>query len=281
MKIVESPLEAYAHMALWKREGARIGLIPTMGALHPGHLALVAQSRSECDFTAVTIFVNPTQFAPNEDFKRYPRTIEDDLHNLRELKTDLVFLPSVDSLYPPGYSTFISPPSVALPLEGVFRPEHFRGVTTIVLKLFQILPATVAYFGQKDFQQLTVIRRMVDDLNVPICIQSCDTIRESDGLAMSSRNRYLSPSQRLTALSLSRALEKVSEMHSAGIRCVAELENAMTQVLTSAGVDRIDYARVVDSESLETLEQADRPTVALIAVHVGATRLIDNTLLNP
>lgn len=279
MKVVEHPLEAYAHVDHWRREGATIGLIPTMGALHAGHLALVSQSREQCDKTIATIFVNPTQFAPHEDFSRYPRTLEEDLRGLRELQTDLVFLPSKEALYPPGFSTYISPPAAALPLEGVFRPEHFRGVTTIVMKLFQILPANVAYFGRKDYQQLTVIRHMAEDLNVPIRIEGCATVRETDGLAMSSRNRYLSLDQRHTALSLWRALTKVREMATAGEQRISELESAMERILRAGGVDRIDYARVVDAESLEDLEHLDRAAVALIAVHVGATRLIDNLLL--
>lgn len=283
MKIVESRLAAYAQVAQWRQAGASIGLVPTMGALHAGHLALVARSRDRCDKSVATIFVNPTQFAANEDLSRYPRTIDDDLNLLREHQTDLVFLPTPDEIYPPGFSTFIEPPAVALPLEGEFRPEHFRGVATIVLKLFHILPVTVAYFGQKDFQQLTVIRQMVADLNVPIEIEGCATVREPDGLALSSRNRYLSPDQREIALSLSRALNAVAEQASehAHIRVtdVRQLEHTMHTMLKDAGVDRIDYARVVDRHTLEPLSQLDRPAVALIAAHVGSTRLIDNVLL--
>lgn len=279
MKIIESPLEAYKLVAQWRQAGQTIGLVPTMGALHPGHLALVERSRRECDKTIATIFVNPTQFAPHEDLSRYPRTLDDDLRGLEQLQTDLVFLPNSEQLYPAGFSTFVQPPQVAQPLEGLFRPVHFRGVTTIVLKLFNILPASVGYFGQKDFQQLTVIRRMVVDLNLPICIQGCETVRDADGLAMSSRNRYLSSEQRHTALSLWRALNAARQSIELGRRDIGELEQAMEDTLRDGGIERIDYARIVDRENLETLEQLDRPAVALIAAHVGSTRLIDNLLL--
>ena len=279
MKIVESPHEAYAHIDHWRTEGLRIGLVPTMGALHAGHLTLVARSREECDITVVRIFVNPTQFGANEDFSRYPRTLDDDLGGLRDLQTDLVFLPTPTQLYPEGFSTFVEPPKVALPLEGVCRPGHFRGVATIVLKLFQICPATIGYFGQKDYQQLSVIRHMVDDLNLPIRIEGCETVREADGLAMSSRNRYLKDDQRRTAASLWQALNLANHLVATGVRKVGELEAAMVQVLREAGVERIDYARVVDRDSLDTMEHVDRPAVGLIAAYVGSTRLIDNLLL--
>ncbi len=280
MKIIESPLDAYQLVAHWRQAENTIGLVPTMGALHAGHLDLVKRSRTECDKTIATIFINPTQFAPHEDLSRYPRTLDDDLRGLEELQTDMVFLPQPDQIYPPGFSTYVLPPQVAQPLEGVFRPDHFRGVTTIVLKLFNILPATIGYFGQKDFQQLIVIRRMVVDLNLPIRIQGCDTVRETDGLAMSSRNRYLTIEQRTTALSLWRALNEVRERIERGTRCIAELEDVMQSVLRDAGIERIDYARIVDRDNLETLRQLDCPAVALIAAHVGATRLIDNMLLS-
>lgn len=279
MKIVESRSEAYAQVAQWRQAGASVGLVPTMGALHAGHYALADRSSKECDKSVATIFVNPTQFAPHEDLSRYPRTIDDDLQGLRERQTDLVFIPQPEELYPAGFSTYVEPSNVALPLEGVFRPTHFRGVTTIVLKLFNILPATVGYFGQKDFQQLTVIRRMVDDLNIPIRVEGCEIVREPDGLALSSRNRYLSSGQRQTALSLSRALSAVSEQAGDGNVSVEQLEQTMHRIMRNAGIERIDYACIVDRNTLESLPQLDRPAVALIAAHVGDTRLIDNVLL--
>ncbi|GAB5402927.1 MAG: pantoate--beta-alanine ligase [Aureliella sp.] len=280
MKIVETPDSAYAHVSHWRREGRTIGLVPTMGALHAGHQSLVEQSRGECDVTAVSIFVNPTQFAPQEDFSKYPRTLEADLSLLRDQGVDLVFTPSHQSLYPDGFSCYVGTPSVALPLEGAHRPEHFRGVTTVVMKLFQILPATVAYFGQKDYQQLAVIRRMVDDLNVPIRVQGCETIREPDGLAMSSRNRYLSPAGRDAALCLSKALDLVEQQISAGITNVTALESDMQTCLYKHGAERIDYARIVDPDWLTDVETISTSVVALIAAHVEKTRLIDNRVIN-
>ena len=281
MKMITSPHEAYAHVSHWRREGLRIGLVPTMGALHAGHLALVERSVAECDVSIASIFVNPTQFAPNEDLSRYPRTLEGDLDGLRSAKCDLVFVPQNKSLYPDGFSTFVEPPAVARPLEGVCRPGHYRGVCTIVLKLFGILPATVAYFGQKDYQQLTVIRHMVEDLNVSIQVQGCPTVREPDGLAMSSRNRYLNAAQRETALCLWKSLSLVQQLVSSGERSVATLESAMHQQLIAGGVDLIDYARVVHQETLADLTELAPPAIALIAAQIGSTRLIDNLMLLP
>ena len=281
MKVITSPHAAYAHVSHWRRAGLRIGLVPTMGALHAGHLALVERSASECDVSIATIFVNPTQFAPHEDLARYPRTLESDLDGLRSVKCDLVFVPQHESLYPDGFSTYIQPPAVAEPLEGVCRPGHYRGVCTIVLKLFGILPATVAYFGQKDYQQLTVIRHMVEDLNVNIQVQGCPTVREPDGLAMSSRNRYLNAAQRETALGLWKSLSLVQQLVSGGERSIATLESAMHLQLIEGGVDRIDYARVVHQETLADLTELAPPALALIAAHAGSTRLIDNLMLIP
>ncbi|MBX3421186.1 MAG: pantoate--beta-alanine ligase [Pirellulaceae bacterium] len=279
MNIVHRPEQAFAQLVQWRDAGLRSGLVPTMGALHEGHLSLVRRSRAECDRTVVTIFVNPTQFGPREDFHKYPRTPEDDYQALRELEVDLVFAPSLEQLYPDGFSTFVEPPAAARRLEGEFRPGHFRGVATIVLKLFQILPASVAYFGQKDYQQLTVIRRMVDDLNVPIRVEGCPTVREPDGLALSSRNRYLTSDQRPRARCLWLALQAVKQALENGQRQVQTLETLMRDTLMDNGADRIDYARIVDANSLADLKQVDQAVVALIAVHIGTTRLIDNCFL--
>ena len=279
MKIIEDPCGAYELLAGWRNSGESIGLVPTMGALHAGHLALVQRSRAECQRTVASVFVNPTQFAPHEDLSRYPRTLTDDLRALEELSVDVVFVPSARSMYPEGFSTYVQPPAVAQPLEGEFRPGHFQGVATVVLKLFQILPATHAYFGQKDFQQLAVIRHMASDLNVPVQIVGCPTVREADGLAMSSRNRYLQPEQRQAALSLWGALTAVRELLLQGQTEVDQLEQCMLERLREGGIQRIDYARVVDRDTLAALLRVDRPAVALIAAHVGHTRLIDNLLL--
>jgi len=251
-----------------------------MGALHAGHLALVERSVSECDISIATIFVNPTQFAPHEDLSCYPRSLESDLDGLRSVKCDLVFVPQNESLYANGCSTYVEPPAVAEPLEGVCRPGHYRGVCTIVLKLFGILPATVAYFGQKDYQQLAVIRRMVEDLNVNIRVEGCPIVREPDGLAMSSRNRNLTTEQRQTALCLWKSLTVVQQLIHDGQRDIRVLESAMQRHLIDGGSDRIDYARIVHQETLADLDSLDQPSVALIATRVGSTRLIDNLLLS-
>jgi pantoate--beta-alanine ligase len=242
-------------------------------------LSLVQRAKTECDICVATIFVNPSQFGPNEDFQRYPRTLDADLDLLRGEGCDWVFTPSAETIYPPGYSTFIEPPQVASRFEGALRPGHFRGVATVVLKLFMLIPAHVAYFGRKDYQQVAVISAMVRDLAVPIRIEACETIRERDGLAMSSRNRYLSQSERERALGLSRALHRAQELLDAGCTKISELEEAMREVLLRSPVDSIDYAVVVDTESLEPLESVEREGVALIAARVGTTRLIDNQTL--
>jgi pantoate--beta-alanine ligase len=280
VKVIESPHEAFAHVDHWRREGMRIGLVPTMGALHAGHLSLVRRSVAGCDITVATIFVNPTQFAPHEDLARYPRTLERDLEGLRAEKCDLVFVPPADALYPEGFSTYVAPPAIAGSLEGVCRPGHFRGVCTIVLKLFGIIPAHVAFFGMKDYQQFMVIKRMTEDLNLSIRIEGCPTVRETDGLAMSSRNRYLTADQRDAALSLRRSLLRAQELASGGEKRIQVLEAAMHQSLLESGADRVDYARIVNSETLADLLQLDQPAIALIAAHVGSTRLIDNLMIH-
>ncbi|MBU6237602.1 MAG: pantoate--beta-alanine ligase [Planctomycetes bacterium] len=279
MNVIANSYSIYSTLDHLRREGKKIGVVPTMGALHEGHLSLVRRAKSECDVAVATIFVNPSQFGPNEDFQRYPRTLEADLAMLHAAGCDFVFTPAVETIYPEGYSTYIEPPEVANRLEGAFRPGHFRGVATIVLKLFMLIPAQVAYFGRKDYQQVVVISTMVRDLAVPIRIEACETIRETDGLAMSSRNRYLSASDRKRALGLSRALQRAQKMVDAGCTNVSELESAMREVLVSAPVDSIDYAIVVDTETLQSIESIKHAAVALIAVHVGKTRLIDNQTL--
>lgn len=268
-----------AIVRMLQRAGKMVGLVPTMGALHEGHLSLVRRAKSECEVAVATIFVNPTQFAPNEDFSKYPRTPEADLQLLGSANCDLVFVPSREEMYPKDASTFVEPPQVAQPLEGAFRPAHFRGVATIVLKLFNIIPADKAYFGQKDFQQALVIQRMVGDLNLPVQVVVCPIIREADGLAMSSRNRYLSSSEREQALALSRALNLVQEQVSRGVRDASILKGQMQEVLETAGIVRVDYATIADQKTLAEVTRLDRPAVALIAAFVGTTRLIDNCLL--
>ena len=223
-----------------------------------------------------TIFVNPTQFAPHEDFDKYPRTLQTDLNALASCRTDLVFAPGRDEIYPAGCSTLVEPPQVAQRWEGECRPGHFRGVTTVVLKLFNLVQADVAFFGQKDYQQAAVIRRMVQDLNVPLEIRVCPTVREPDGLAMSSRNRYLSADERRQTLAISRSLRLAEQLAAEGERQASKLVDAIHRVLAEAQISRIDYVAVADPETLEPVVELVGPAVALIAVKVGGTRLIDN-----
>jgi len=260
-------------------ERQMIGLVPTMGALHEGHLSLVRRSVKECQVTVVTIFVNPAQFGPREDYSRYPRTLDRDLDLLARDRADLVFAPAVTDMYPDSFSTHVDPPDVAAPLEGEFRAGHFRGVATVVLKLFNLTGASIAYFGQKDFQQSLVIRHMVRDLDIPIQINVCPIVREPDGLAMSSRNQYLTNTERQQALALSRALEKTATRVAAGQHDPGPLIQAMHDELRSAGITRIDYVALADPETLAAVPKVVPGTVALIAAHVGKTRLIDNRFL--
>jgi pantoate--beta-alanine ligase len=262
-----------------KAAGRRVGLVPTMGALHAGHLSLVEASRRECGLTVVTIFVNPTQFGPHEDFAKYPRTLEADLEKLAGMGVEAVFAPTSQQMYPEGFSTYVDPPEVARPWEGVARPGHFRGVTTVVLKLFNAAPADAAYFGHKDYQQSAVIRRMVEDFNVPIEIRVMPTVREPDGLAMSSRNVYLSLDERRRALSLFQSLKLAEQLVGQGERDAALIRRRMCQTLEAGGVDSIDYATIVDPENLAELNRIEGPAIALIAARAGKTRLIDNLLL--
>jgi pantoate--beta-alanine ligase len=264
-----------------RRRGQRIGLVPTMGALHDGHLSLVRASNGECDCTVVSIYVNPSQFGPNEDLARYPRMLEADLDALSEQGVPLVFAPADADVYPPGFATWVEVGSVAEPLEGECRPGHFRGVATIVLKLFNMVGPDVAYFGQKDYQQALVIRRMVDDLNVPVAIRVCPIVREPDGLAMSSRNAYLSPEARQQALVLWKSLCQAAELVAGGRRDAAAIVEPMRRTILSAPDARIEYVALVDPDTLQPVERIDRRTVAALAVRIGSTRLIDNLLLEP
>ena len=256
--------------------GKTIGCVPTMGALHDGHISLVEAARRETDFVVVTIFVNPTQFGPNEDLAKYPRPLEADLAKCQAAGVDLVFNPDVESVYPSGDATFVEVPGLSEVLEGAHRPGHFRGVTTIVLKLFNMVLPDIAFFGQKDYQQQLLIRHLVDDLNVPVEIRTCPTVRESDGLAMSSRNAYLSSEEHQTALALSQALKIAEQSLRDDRQSPTEARARMIEHLTSTPGLVLDYATVADSHSLEELSGASSDMVALIAARVGTTRLIDN-----
>jgi pantoate--beta-alanine ligase len=276
MKVLTTTAEIAAQVARERAQGLRIGLVPTMGALHQGHLSLVHRAKKECDLAVATIFVNPTQFGPKEDLSKYPRTLQEDLDRLHRARCDYVFAPAEGQMYSSGHSTYVEPPKVAELWEGELRPGHFRGVCTIVLKLFQLIQANVAYFGRKDYQQLAVIRAMVEDFNVPIRIEACETIREPDGLAMSSRNRYLSNEERHRALALYRALMIAEKRIEQGEQNVQAIELAMWQELMAAPVDSIDYAAIVDPITLDPIQKIEASVVGIIAARLGTTRLIDN-----
>jgi pantoate--beta-alanine ligase len=279
-KIVHDVVALRQEVAEARRAGKSIGLVPTMGALHPGHVSLVEESALRCGFTIVTIFVNPTQFGPNEDFTRYPRTLENDVALVAAAGADLVFAPPTEVVYPPGHATFVEMQGVTEPLEGECRPGHFRGVATVVLKLFNMVGPDLAFFGRKDFQQWLVIKQLVRDFDLPIEVRICPTVREADGLAMSSRNVYLSADERKQALALSRALKKAEQAVAAGERDVWKIRDTLqTELAASPGV-RVQYAVVADAETLREPARLDRPCVALIAAFVGKTRLIDNCPLN-
>jgi len=262
-----------------RRVGRRIGLVPTMGALHEGHLSLVRASKDQCDATVVTIFVNPSQFGPGEDLESYPRDLAADLAKLAPCGVEFVFHPSVEEVYGPGHATWVEVGAVARPLEGQSRPHHFRGVATIVLKLLCMVQPDVAFFGQKDYQQALVIRRMVAELNVPVEIRTCPIVREPDGLAMSSRNAYLSPSERRDALVLWKSLCLARELVAGGERTAETVAQRMREIILSAEGAEIDYVALVDPETLEPVDRIDRPVLAALAVRIGRTRLIDNCLL--
>jgi pantoate--beta-alanine ligase len=250
-----------------------------MGALHEGHLSLARESMTQMDVTVATIFVNPTQFAPGEDLDKYPRTLEADLSLLGNEGVQYVFCPGSETMYPPNSSTSVNPPKVSRKLEGEFRPSHFGGVATIVLKLFNIVEPDIAFFGQKDFQQVCVIKQMVADLDVPVKIHVCPIVRDSDGLALSSRNVYLSKEEREIALTISSTLNHVESQISAGQRDGFEVVTEMRQMLIDGGVSSIDYAAIVNPETLETSDPIELPVALLIAVYVGKTRLIDNCVI--
>jgi len=255
-----------------------------MGALHAGHLSLVAAARAQNSFVAASIFVNPTQFGPNEDFANYPRTFDDDCAQLASAGVDLLFAPSAVDIYPPGNTTFVDPGPIATRLDGASRPGHFRGVSTIVARLFSIVAPDRAYFGQKDAAQVAVLRHIVRDLNLPVELIACPIVREPDGLAMSSRNRFLSPAERSRALVLFRALTAARELADCGETRAEALRAAMLAVFAEDPKTRLDYAAVVDPDTLLPLDNiADTTNGALLAVaaFVGRTRLIDNLLLRP
>jgi len=265
--------------ALRQQLGGSVGFVPTMGYLHEGHLALVKRARVGNSTVIVSIYVNPTQFGPREDFGTYPRDLNRDLELLRKEGVDIVFVPSDDEMYPPEFSSWVDVEKVTVQLEGAVRPGHFRGVTTIVAKLFNIVQPSKAYFGQKDAQQAVVIKRMVADLNMGIEIVVVPTAREGEGLAMSSRNIHLSPEERQAATILFKALTLAQQLWQGGKRDAEEIRRQMTSLIQKEPLARIDYVSIADAETLEELSSIERPALASLAVRIGRTRLIDNMLL--
>jgi pantoate--beta-alanine ligase len=262
-----------------RQAGKRIGLVPTMGALHGGHLGLVKIANEKCGTVIVSIFVNPTQFGPNEDFNRYPRTLENDLKLLQTVGSPSIFAPAAEEMYPNGFDTSVHIGGVSVPFEGTIRPSHFDGVATVVLKLFLASQADAAFFGQKDYQQVCVVKKMAADLNVPVEIVMCPIIREPDGLAMSSRNRYLSEKERQQAVVLSQSLADAERMIvTAKIRSAETIRRVLGEKIRSAGMT-IDYVAVADPATLQELTEIESEAVILLAARLGSTRLIDNALI--
>ena len=272
--------ELRREISLLRAGKGSVGLVPTMGFLHEGHLSLVRASRKENGATVVSIFVNPTQFGPNEDFEAYPRDLERDLGLLEAEGVDLAFCPSPEHLYAPDHSTFVNEGKVSQDLCGASRPGHFRGVCTIVLKLFNLVTPDRAYFGEKDFQQLLVIRRMIRDLDVPVEVRGCPIVREKDGLALSSRNVYLAPGERESALALSRSLREAKQRYEQGETRASVLVEGVKALLGRDPALKVDYVKLRDAEDLSAIVSVDRPAVLALAVRVGKTRLIDNTVLD-
>jgi pantoate--beta-alanine ligase len=279
MQVLSTVQEMRAARRVVHKSGQSLGLVPTMGALHAGHLALVRAARAQCDVVAASIFVNPTQFGPNEDFAKYPRTFEQDCALLEAEGVTLVFAPQPEEMYPAGASTFVEVAAVGDRLDGVSRPGHFRGVASIVAKLFHIVGPDKAFFGQKDAAQVAVLRSMVRDLNFDLELIVCPTVREADGLALSSRNRYLSTSERRQALVLSTALNVIVATYRAGQKNVAPLLDAGRSVLAAEPEVRVDYLEIVDPMTLLPLTEAAPGALVAVAAYVGRTRLIDNAIL--
>lgn len=282
MIVETSPAAVHQLVRNARRMNRSIGLVPTMGALHAGHSSLIEAARRQTDFVVVTIFVNPTQFGPNEDFTRYPRTLESDLQICRDAGADLVFVPTVESMYQRSAQTRVTVTELTTRLEGLSRPGHFDGVSTVVAKLFLITDPDKAFFGQKDFQQQLVIRRMVDDLNFPVTVVTCPIVRESDGLAMSSRNRYLSPEDRERSLRIFGTLRLAVNLAETTSLSSAEISGRLFEYLAALEGIQVSYAIIADIESLEPLDGRLPPgerAVALIAARIGTTRLIDNEII--
>ena len=276
MRIIKDTNQTREWVKHQKAEGKKVGFVPTMGYLHGGHLSLIRKAREECDRVIISIFVNPTQFAPGEDLEKYPRDIEKDETLAKDAGVDVIFYPCVSDIYPEGFSTYVSTENLDRILEGASRPGHFKGVCTIVTKLFNIVPADIAYFGQKDAQQAAVIRMMVKDLNIDTTIKVLPTSREPDGLAMSSRNTFLNPDERADALVLYKALQVARDMVKDGMRETSRIVAAMVEMISSRESTKIDYVKIVDPRTFEELSAIKDEALAVLAVWAGETRLIDN-----
>jgi len=264
-----------------RAESRIIGLVPTMGALHAGHLSLVERARRECSLVIASIFVNPKQFGPNEDFSKYPRTFESDSKKLEQAGVDFLFAPEPREIYPDGFATYVNVHGLSEKLEGRSRPGHFGGVTTVVMKLLQIVQPDFAYFGRKDAQQSRLITQMARDLNLDTEIVVCPPVRESDGLALSSRNVYLNVEERKAATVLYRALEATRNELAAGVRDALQLQTSLQGKLNSEPLARVDYTEIVDAQSFEPVMRVSKPCYVLLAVFIGKTRLIDNLYIEP
>jgi pantoate--beta-alanine ligase len=272
-------MKEYARGA--RADGRVIGLVPTMGALHEGHTALVARARQECSRVIASVFVNPKQFGPTEDYKKYPRDLEKDAKALGDVGVDVLFAPDVADVYPDGFRTYVNVEGISERLEGRSRPGHFRGVSTVVLKLFEIVQPHFAYFGRKDAQQVRIISEMTRDLNLDSEIVVCPIVREADGLALSSRNAYLNAEERKASTVLHRALVAVRNELSVGVRDAMQLQTVMRRIIEAESLATVDYAEIVSVDTFEPMVRVARPCYAVLAVHIGKTRLIDNLLIEP
>jgi pantoate--beta-alanine ligase len=279
MRILDTPEQMHSVCAEIRRNGRRLGLVPTMGALHEGHLSLVRLARSQCDVVAASIFVNPLQFGPNEDFAKYPRTFESDCRKLESERVDLLFAPAPEAMYPGGAKTFVEVTEISDRLDGRSRPGHFRGVATVVTKLFTIVQPDLAFFGQKDAAQVAIIQQLVRDLNLDVEIVVAPIMREPDGLAMSSRNAYLSPQERKQALVLYRSLNRVQTLADRGERNSAELIARGKEVVAEEPSVRLDYFEIVNPRTLEPVSDLTSGALVAVAAWVGTTRLIDNVMI--
>ncbi len=281
MEVVSDPQVLQQHILTEKRQGKRVAFVPTMGYLHQGHASLLHEGRQRGDLLALSIFVNPAQFGANEDLSSYPRDMERDLTIARDAGVDLVWTPTPEIVYPPGYATWVNVEGLTDTLCGASRPGHFRGVTTVVCKLFNVVQADVALFGEKDFQQLAVIRRMVRDLNMPVKVVGMPIVREADGLAMSSRNVYLSADERQQALCLSQAIIRARQLVAQGTTDCGSILADLETFITRLPAARIDYLQICHQATLADQQQVDIDSVLLLAVVIGKTRLIDNGFLHP